>query len=234
MELQDYISRHEVIRPPVETQSEVDRIVDGLLRLVEPIKLPSLDECKKLTAEGLPVLQHKDVADKFIPFGGEIDRKIFAALLRQEKIDCDPKLRLIVWTLIDRLVPTELKASDGWASWRKNYCPICGRRPVLAQLRKEFQGRARFLKCDGCETMWEYNRLGCVYCGNEELTTMRILEIEAEPEIRLDVCDKCRAYLKTYNHEGEEKIYLNDRLTMHFDLLADDAGLQKCGSILVE
>ncbi len=34
MELQDYISRHEVIRPPVETQSEVDRIVDGLLRLI--------------------------------------------------------------------------------------------------------------------------------------------------------------------------------------------------------
>ncbi len=53
MELQDYISRHEVIRPPVETQSEVDRIVDGLLRLIGSIEFPSLDECKKLTADGL-------------------------------------------------------------------------------------------------------------------------------------------------------------------------------------
>ena len=63
---------------------------------------------------------------------------------------------------------------------------------------------------------------------------MHILEIESEPQMRIDVCDKCHCYIKTYNEEGNEKIYLNDWLTLHFDLLAEEEHFQKCGSILIE
>ncbi|MBQ9478130.1 MAG: formate dehydrogenase accessory protein FdhE [Selenomonadaceae bacterium] len=231
MTTQDYINRHEFLRPIVETQSIVDNLVEKLNLTIE---FPSVEECKALTADGVPVLQHDEILDRLNPFEGDTDREIFKSIIRQEELDCDPMLRLIVWTMLERAVPEELKASETWATWRRNYCPICGRRPVMAQLRKEFQGRARFMLCDGCHTMWEYNRLGCVYCGNDDLKSIHILEIEAEPDIRLDVCDKCQAYLKTYNHEGEEQIYLNDRLTLHFDLLADDEHLIKHGSILTE
>ena len=231
MNLQDYISRHEFLSPIIEAQSIADRLVEALDISIE---FPSVEECKALTADGVPVLQHDEILDRLNPFEGDTDREIFKSIIRQEELDCDPMLRLIVWTMLERAVPEELKASETWATWRRNYCPICGRRPVMAQLRKEFQGRARFMLCDGCHTMWEYNRLGCVYCGNDDLKSIHILEIEAEPDIRLDVCDKCQAYLKTYNHEGEEQIYLNDRLTLHFDLLADDEHLIKHGSILTE
>ena len=69
--------------------------------------------------------------------------------------------RMIKWAIIEKLIPQDLKSSDHWSEWLKNYCPICGRRPVLAQLRKQNEGRARYLKCGGCGTMWRWSRLGC-------------------------------------------------------------------------
>ena len=73
------------------------------------------------------------------------------------------------------------------------YCPVCGRQPVMAVLRKEQHGRVRFLVCDGCHTVWPYARVGCVYCGNQDLKKMKILEPEGEEAMRLDVCETARS-----------------------------------------
>ena len=42
---------------------------------------------------------------------------------------------------------------------------------------------------------------GRLLCGNEYLERIHILELDSK--IRLDVCDECRAYLKTYTDEDE-------------------------------
>jgi FdhE protein len=62
---------------------------------------------------------------------------------------------------------------------------------------------------------------------------MHILEPEGEPEMRLDVCDECHTYLKTYNEEGAEDVYLRDWATIHLDLLGEEQGLRKKGSVLL-
>lgn len=144
-------------------------------------------------------------------------------------------VRTVLWQLVEALVPTRFKDYGFWqeAGWTKNYCPVCGRQPVLAHLRKEKEGRARFLVCDGCQTEWPFARVGCVYCGNEDLTQMHILEPEGQSAMRLDVCDKCQSYIKTYNEEGAENIYLQDWATIHLDLLAEEKGLHKKGSRLL-
>ena len=145
-------------------------------------------------------------------------------------------VRTVIWQLVDVLVPVNLKDYEFWQKlgWTRNYCPVCGRQPIMAHLRKEKEGRARFLVCDGCHTEWPFARVGCAYCGNEDLTKMHILEPEGQSAIRLDVCDKCHAYLKTYNEEGEEGIYLQDWATLHFDLLGEEQNLIKKGSVLLE
>ena len=53
-------------------------------------------------------------------------------------------LRLLGWAVVDALVPAEAKDAAVWEEleWKRNYCPVCGRPPVLAVLRKEQQGRA--------------------------------------------------------------------------------------------
>ena len=145
-------------------------------------------------------------------------------------------LGILGWQILEALVPAKLKDCEFWqqAGWTKNTCPVCGRQPVLAHLRKEKEGRARFLACDGCHTEWPFARVGCAYCGNEDLTQMHILEPEGLPAMRIDVCDACRNYLKTYNEEGQEDVYLTDWATLHLDLLGEEAGFTKKGSILLE
>lgn len=172
-------------------------------------------------------------------------QQFFDCLLRQEDAEiqrfaADNKLnealvRTLGWLIVEALVPAEVKDPVFWQGigWKRNYCPVCGRQPVLAQLRKEQEGRARVLVCDGCHTVWPYARIGCVYCGNEDLKEMHILEPEGEEAMRLDVCDKCHAYLKTYNEEGEEEVYLRDWATIHLDFLGEEKSLQKKGSVML-
>lgn len=172
-------------------------------------------------------------------------QQFFDYLLRQEDAEiqsfaADNKLhealvRTLGWQIVEVLVPAEVKDPVFWQGigWKRNYCPVCGRQPVLAQLRKEQEGRARVLACDGCHTVWLYARIGCVYCGNDDLKEMHILEPEGEAAMRLDVCDKCHAYLKTYNEEGEEEVYLRDWATIHLDFLGEEKSLQKKGSVML-
>lgn len=173
-------------------------------------------------------------------------QQLFGFLMRQEdgeihalaEVDQlnEAMIRFLGWALINVLVPERVKDPSFWeyeAKWKRNYCPVCGRQAVLAQLRKEKQGRARYLICDGCHTVWPHKRVGCVYCENDDLKKMHILEPDGEPAMRLDVCDECRTYLKTYLEEGEEDVYLREWATIHLDLLGEEQGLHKKGSVLL-
>lgn len=172
-------------------------------------------------------------------------QQFFDCLLRQEDADLrefaekarlnEALMRTLGWQMVEALVPEEVKAPSLWqeAGWTRNYCPVCGRRPVLAQLCREQEGKARFLSCDGCHAAWPYARLGCVYCGNGDLARMHILAPEGEDSMRLDVCDECHSYLKTYLEEGEEAVYLNDWATVHLDFLGEEKNLRKKGSVML-
>ena len=225
--MQNYIEDHKFLEQAANFHLKINNAVE----FIKPVEFPNVDECKKLVAEGLPLLQHNDLQEKIT----EEIKKISPQVIESLNIEINETIeRMIKWAIIEKLIPQDLKSSDHWSEWLKNYCPICGRRPVLAQLRKQNEGRARYLKCGGCGTMWRWSRLGCTYCDNEDLYKMHILEIESEPQMRIDICDKCHCYIKTYNEEGNEEIYLNDWLTLHFDLLAEEEHFQKCGSVLIE
>ena len=225
--MQEYLKKHSYL----EESAKLNEALDKAVEFVKPLNFPAVDDCKELVKEGLPLLQHEDlqnlVTEALIKWSPQVIESL--------NMDINETLeRVIKWAIIERLIPSELKSSTIWDEWLKPYCPVCGRKPVLAQLRKQNEGRARYLKCGGCGTMWRWNRLGCTYCDNEDLYKMHILEIESEPEMRIDVCDKCHSYLKTYNEEGAEDIYLKDWATRHLDLLAEEQGLQKVGSTLLE
>ena len=211
--------------------AELDGMLAGLGELVVPVMM-------------------KEAIEKWQGWGEQAEpaaiQHLFGFLMRQEdgKIHelaetnqlNETMIRFLGWALIDALVPVKVKEPSFWeheAKWKRNYCPVCGRQAVLAQLRKEQEGRARYLSCDGCHTVWPYKRVGCVYCQNVDLKQMHILEVDGEPEMRLDVCDECHTYLKTYNQEGAEDVYLREWTTIHLDLLGEEQGLRKKGSVLL-
>ena len=197
----------------------------------------------------LPAAMAKALADWSV-WAGETElqeiQQFFTLLLKQQDEELAafitkvklPKasIRLVGWALIDALVPAELKDAQVWreAGWRENYCPVCGRQPVMAQLKKETEanGAERFLRCGGCGTLWHFTRIGCVYCGNKDTQELPIL-LPEKGQVRIDTCDECHSYIKTYVGHGREDIYLQDWATLHLDVLAEEKGLAKHGSVLI-
>ena len=225
--LENYLAEHEFLREVAEFHSKLEKD----LAEVKPLDLPSREEVLEIVKDGVPLLQQEkfqakilDATEKFLP------RELAGKFLRQESSE-EILSRKIFWAAVDKLIPDELKLWER-DEWSKNYCPICGRRPVMAQLKKFSDGRTRYLLCGGCRALWNWKRLGCPYCGNDNLERIHILELDKK--MRLDICDECNAYLKTYAQEDEENIYLRDWATLHLDLLAEEKSLRKCGAVELE
>jgi FdhE protein len=61
-----------------------------------------------------------------------------------------------------------------------------------------------------------------------------VVAIEGEEGLRIDYCEACRGYLKTYNGEGNEHVLVADWTSLHLDLLARDRGLKRLAASLYE
>jgi FdhE protein len=77
-----------------------------------------------------------------------------------------------------------------------NVCPTCGEKPVAAVLRPEGDGAKRFLLCSRCFNEWEFRRLLCPSCGEEDKDRLPVYTAEEFPHIRIEACDRCKVYLK--------------------------------------
>jgi FdhE protein len=104
----------------------------------------------------------------------------------------------------------------------------------MAQLVEREAGRERQLVCGCCATRWSYRRLGCPYCGNEAAERLALLELEGPAGLRLDVCESCKGYLKTYTGQGEEALFLADWPTLVLDAMAGERGYTRRGASLFE
>ncbi|HZD33306.1 MAG TPA: formate dehydrogenase accessory protein FdhE, partial [Candidatus Angelobacter sp.] len=78
-----------------------------------------------------------------------------------------------------------------------NRCPICGSLPQLAVLRQEGDGGKRRLLCALCHTEWDFRRVLCPACGEENHEKLPRYTAEGIPAVRVEACDTCRGYLKS-------------------------------------
>ncbi|HEY6274081.1 MAG TPA: formate dehydrogenase accessory protein FdhE, partial [Terriglobales bacterium] len=76
-------------------------------------------------------------------------------------------------------------------------CPFCGSRPVVAVLRPEGDGGKRSLVCSLCSTEWNFRRVLCPSCGEENKDHLPIFAAEEFEYVRVDACDTCRCYIKS-------------------------------------
>lgn len=60
------------------------------------------------------------------------------------------------------------------------------------------------------------------------------MTVEGEAGLRIDYCESCRGYLKTYDRQGNEEILLSDWTSLHLDLLAHDRGWKRLAVSLHE
>jgi formate dehydrogenase accessory protein FdhE len=141
-------------------------------------------------------------------------------------------------TLAQTSVDLALKPYLEWAAeqvlshvdqqrWKRGYCPVCGGAPDLATLDEE--SGARHLVCSRCDSQWDYQRLGCPFCGTTDHTKLVYYPSE-DGVYRLYVCQECWHYLKTIDlREAAQAIVLPaERITtVAMDVAAQQEGYRQ-------
>jgi FdhE protein len=158
--------------------------------------------------------------------------RVIAGLLEQNEISFrHPGLvRYAGWTVLANSLHTLVEAFAHWRDderWLRNYCPMCGGRPAMAQLVGCDPGRLRLLVCGCCMSRWRFRRTGCPFCKPEDDHRLSVISIEGEDALRIEYCRSCGGYLKTYVGEGREGLLLADWTTIHLDIIARDRGLAR-------
>lgn len=144
-------------------------------------------------------------------------------------------LRYLGWTVLSRHLRSITEAFSHWRTedhWLRSYCPACGSLPAMAQLAGNDPVRRRLLSCGCCGTRWLYPRMGCPFCEKQNSHRLAALTVEGDPDLRIDYCESCRGYLKTYDGAGNESVMLADWTSIHLDLVAQDRGLNRLGASL--
>ena len=111
-------------------------------------------------------------------------------------------------------------------AWDKGYCFICGSRASIGELRDDNQ--QKHLRCGTCGADWQYHRLQCVYCGNENHKSLGYLYPEGQHgSLRVEYCEKCRGYIKlitSFSPNSPESLDIEDIATIHLDCIARERG----------
>ncbi len=116
---------------------------------------------------------------------------------------------------------------DNESIWPKGYCPICGSVPSLSILRGE--GGKRSFVCSLCAHEWEAIRIFCPFCENKDQKSLNYFFSEEEKDCRVDVCGKCKKYIKTIDvRQLERPMYpvVEQIATLHLDMMAREQGLE--------
>ena len=200
--------------------STAERVVVLLVEKLGSTPLPGklAEECRTIAAE----------------LRGELDgpHRAVAWLLDEGVLESayPGLLRYLGWTALARYLGPVVNAFASWRGeerWLRSYCPTCGSSPAMAQLVGTDPGRRRFLSCGRCSTHWWYRRTGCPFCENGDDQRLAVVAVEGEGGLRIDYCESCGGYLKTYDGEGSESVLLADWTSIHLDIVAQDRGL-KC------
>ena len=120
----------------------------------------------------------------------------------------------------------QLKDHVDQERWWKSYCPICGSKPVMAELIGS--ERKRFLICSCCGYEWRFTRIKCPFCDNEERRKFKYFFTEEKGKAyRVETCQKCKKYIKTVDTnevDGEVVPLVEDVGTLYLDALARKEG----------
>jgi FdhE protein len=157
------------------------------------------------------------------------DEAYIDAIVMNEGLDQVVLKFLIHMSILPSLsvLADQIRSSVDTKNWLRGYCPVCGSLPLFSTLRGEGQ---RFLLCSFCGFEWQSERLKCVFCDNTDHQTLRYFYAEGDEACRIDLCEKCRKYIKTIDirrFDSEPDLNLEDITTIHLDILASEQGFKR-------
>ena len=245
-----WLTRHPYLKPAADLAAVVDA---AAARLAAPIAEPDWPQYLDDFHAGVPLLESDRaavaIADRsravLSMLDGLLATPLPAALsdrcraLRADVTSPGERglYRYLLWSVLARDLRPVVAGFSRWRDeerWLRNYCPTCGEAPAMAQLAGKDPGRLRLMSCGCCGTRWRYRRTGCPFCERTDDHRLSVVGVEGEGGLRIDFCESCHGYLKTYDGEGSEDLFLADWTSMHLDVVARDRGLKRLAASLYE
>ena len=112
---------------------------------------------------------------------------------------------------------------------RGRLCPFCRRKPGAGILRQQGDGALRSLLCSFCLGEWEFHRIVCPNCGEEDNQKLPVYTAKEFPYIRVECCDSCKAYIKTVDQtrSGHADPVVDEIASAPLDLWAQERAYSK-------
>ncbi len=141
--------------------------------------------------------------------------------------DLHPAHALISWLFLQPFAEYLADHHGGIASeGTPSRCPFCAGKPIVGALRTEGDGAKRSLICALCAKEWDYRRIVCPSCGEEDVHKLAVYSAKEIAHVRVEACDSCRTYLKTVDltKDGHAVPVVDDLATTPLDLWASEHG----------
>jgi hypothetical protein len=170
---------------------------------------------------GLASKELNDLKDLIQP--GAID---FMVLRDDEKAGAEEEFPLLF--ILSRPFYRSMKNQTNMDNifWQEGRCAVCGAVPSLSILERE---SIRRYSCSFCRSIGQYNRVGCPYCKNDNAEKINIMYPGDSTDTRVDTCDVCKSYVKTFQAPLVEKHSMDeiDLISLPFDIVAQSKGFRR-------
>jgi FdhE protein len=204
----------DVTRTPFRQQIDVDAVAQFFSRLLSLIeqKAPAKLAAEAREIRGESPESQRQILTAFLGSDASAPHSFFARVLFQ------PYAEL----LASGIAPPP----PGTAG---SVCPVCGGLPQAAVLHPEGDGGKRFLLCSFCLTEWEFRRILCPVCGEEDYQKLPRYTAEEINAVRVEACDTCHFYLKSVDMtlDGLAVPLVDEVATVPLDLWATEHGYKK-------
>ncbi len=112
-------------------------------------------------------------------------------------------------------------------SWINGHCPICFHEPHYGLIRAE-DGK-KVMECWLCGIQWEFPRLQCPYCENENQDQLGFFTLSANDLCRVYFCNNCSSYHKVFDSRktgSQLLLEIHNIASLSHDLYAEAEGFR--------
>jgi FdhE protein len=210
------------VREKLESSKEHDLPVllpffPGLISLVEQKGSPSLTQAAQTLAQDT-----------------DEDRQVLLESIWQHQVETSELAGEYAFFAQALLQPyaeylAERTTAAAAAEGSPSLCPFCGSRPQVAVLRPEGDGAKRSLLCALCANEWNFRRLLCPNCGEQDKDKLPVFAAKEFDHVRLDACDTCRTYIKSIDltKDGHAVPMVDELATVSLNLWAQEKDYKK-------
>jgi len=186
----------------------------SLLRVIADAAPPGLAAAAR-EISGLDALSKLSLLESYWDVGGTNDQLIGAFAQFIPRAFDQPLAELIA-----AFIPVGPVIST------QHECPLCGGQPFLGVLRQEGDGGKRRMLCSFCLQEWDFRRIYCPACGEEDEKKLPVYVAQQFPHIRVEACETCKVYVRSIDltRDGNAVPVVDDLAAIPLSLWAHEHG----------